>query len=163
MNLPINGIKRESDGEFGFLKSEPEFVHVLGRINPGHAIPDGELRRFHVAKNGDNPLLALHHESQLVQAKIRIAILRRENGDPDLAVPDRRVDFLEKLVAGLHVLAVQERPEPEPPQVVVKQPGDVPLRVNPPVVNEHVAWRNPLRPKLAPVPENLIAQVLGCR
>nr|GLL45779.1 hypothetical protein Csa_3G103570 [Ipomoea trifida] len=138
--------------------SQPKPLQILGRISPIPLIRHRKLRRFDVAEHRNNPLPALHHQRQLVQAEIRVAILRRQDRHPDLTSSDRGIDLVEQLVPRLHVLAVQERPQPRPPQVVVKQPRHVLLRVDPPVVHEHVARR----PPEVAFPDNLAAGVLGC-
>lgn len=74
-----------------------------------------------------------------MQTKIRVAIHGREHGDPDLTFSDRHVDFVEQLVSRLHALAIQERAEAEAAEVVVQQPRHVSFRVDPPVVDEHIA------------------------
>lgn len=88
-----------------------------------------------------------------MEAEVGVAVHGGEDGDPDLALADRRLDLVEEPVAGLHALAVQERPEAQPAaEVVVEQPRHVPLRVDPPVVDEHVARR-----LLPPAPQDLAA------
>lgn len=75
-----------------------------------------------------------------MQAEIRVAVCRGENGDPDSAPSYRCLDLFREPVAWLQALAVEERPEVDPSEAVVEQPCHVPLRVGPTVVDEHVAW-----------------------
>lgn len=71
---------------------------------------------------------------------------------------------MEQFVPRFHVFAVQERPEPEPPEVIVKQPGYIPFRVDSSVVDEHIT-RWPLMKicfDVSLVAKDLIANVTGC-
>lgn len=76
-----------------------------------------------------------------MQAKVRVAIAWRKHSYPDLTTSYRIINFVEQFVPRLHVLAVQERPEPELTQLVVEQSSHILFCVDPPVVDEHIARR----------------------
>lgn len=151
INPPFNGIKRDPDGELSLFKSCIEPLHPHLRNTP--RVQNPQLRRLDVAKERNDLLLGLHKKSQLVKAEVRVAVTGRKHRDANLAVPHRGIDLLKQLVPGFHVLAVQERPEVQPGEVVVEQRGHRPLRVDAPVVDEDVARRRSDRP--APLVENL--------
>lgn len=75
-----------------------------------------------------------------METKIGLAVPGRKHGNPDLTISNSGINLVEQLFPRFHVLAVEERPEPEHGKVVVEQTGNSSLGVDPPVVYEHVAW-----------------------
>lgn len=133
------GVEVESDGVLGLFQGGGEPPHILRR--DGSVVDDAELRRLDVAEDGDHLLLEVHHQRQLMQAEVGVAVARGEDGDAHSAAAYTGVDFVEQLVAGFHSLAVEERADPELEEVVIEQRRHRSLRVRTPMVDEHVERR----------------------
>lgn len=138
-SIPSYGIKRQSNRIFRLFECQSKPVQIRRRPRP--VVLDPKLGRFNITKNRHHLLPGLHQEAQLVQTKIRFAVHGGENGHPQLAFSNRRLNLVAELVARFHVLAVQKRPVAEPPEVLVQQPRHVSFCVDTPVVDEHVARR----------------------
>lgn len=144
MILPFLRVEGKPNSELGLLKGGVEAVDFMNRN--GAIVDYTELRRLNVAEDGDDLLLGLHEKGQFVKAEVGLAVTRGENGDANLAFGDGAVDLLEQLVAGFHVLVVQERPDSEPGQTVVQQRRHRPLRVYASMVYKNVDARRCRRP-----------------
>jgi hypothetical protein len=127
-------------GAPGLPEREPEALDVARGVVVGvdQLLRQDEVVRLDVVEDGDDGLARLDERGELAEAVVGVAVVPGEDGHGDAALADGAEDALLQVVPGAHRHVVQERAQAAVQEPVVQQPRHRALRVQTPVVDEHV-------------------------